>query len=215
MPYTKYGNLKLGKKNTIINRPTGDSCPPTCPFLGNKCYAEFTETRFVAARKKAIPNMNVSVDKIEDMLLFSIRNRKTIRMHERGDFLKTNGQLDKRYINNWRFAIARIIKRSLQLTSIWTYTHVYREEIAQLSNCGINVYASVHSAKDVRNASKEGFTLFAWASTIRKRHNKETQMQLPILGKTLICPQQTKGITCDKCKWCKEGKGNIVFLRNK
>ena len=38
---TAKGNDKLGKENCIVvSRPVGDTCPPSCEFLGSRCYAE-------------------------------------------------------------------------------------------------------------------------------------------------------------------------------
>ena len=37
------GNDKLGKGCLVVSRPVGDTCPSSCDFLGNGCYAEQTE----------------------------------------------------------------------------------------------------------------------------------------------------------------------------
>ena len=40
------GNDKLGKGCLVVSRPVGDTCPSTCEFLGNGCYAEQTEKMY-------------------------------------------------------------------------------------------------------------------------------------------------------------------------
>lgn len=219
MQYTQKGNEKLGKSVFILNRPTGHSCPSDCWFLGNGCYAEFTENRFKRTRKVGFKNLTIFAKEMYQFIAHAIKNNKSIRFHERGDFLTTNSRnkkiLDKKYLR----VIKNTLKKFLALPHMWVYTHVLDKRVADLQNYGIHVYASVHCEKDVKKAIKNKFKLFAFVLPDHKKPggSKDYQkyVELPILGRTLVCPEHRLGrqrVTCDKCKWCVEGKGNVVFL---
>lgn len=107
----------------------------------------------------------------------------------------------------------------MNLPHTFTYTHIYDHRIAELQDYGVNVYASVHGETDIEEAKKAGFNLFAFATKIPKKKggtpDAPKYIDLPVLGRTLVCPEQRMGrkrVTCDKCKWCVEGKGNVAFL---
>ena len=216
MNITTDGNEKIGKKVVIVNRPVELTCPPDCALLGNGCYAEKTENRFQQARRFAMANLALTVAQIQETIRLAVNMKKDIRIHERGDFL-LKGKLDRKYLAAWRKAITASVVKPY----IWVYTHVYQKSISNLQQEGVAVYASVHSEKDVKKAKQKGFTLFAWAiDTPKKKGGSQdfpAKIELPVIGKTLVCPEQRLGrkkITCDKCRWCIEGKGNVVFLRS-
>jgi hypothetical protein len=146
---------------------------------------------------------------------------KDVRIHERGDFYK-NGKLDTKYLTAWKKAL-KIVKDG---PWTWGYTHIYSKLIASLSNGKVSVYASVHSEADVKAAKRKGFKLFAYVLKDKKyrpngkKSNKDypTRVNIPILGDTLVCPEQRLGkdkVTCEKCRWCIEGKGNVAFLTSR
>lgn len=207
------GNEKLGN-TLVISRPVGTSCPNTCPFLGNGCYAEHTEKQYKATRPFAMANLVVSESEIRSLIDNAVASNKAVRIHERGDFCRDN-KLDLPYIKAW----IQAIKSSSKLPHIYTYTHKLVKTLAKLP---ISVYASVHNERDIIVAQQAGFKLFAYCSEIQrsKRHSNRhipTFINLPIIGRTLVCPEQRLGrkkITCDKCRWCIEGKDNVMFLKH-
>jgi hypothetical protein len=214
MKYTKTGNEKLGKKVNILNRPVGTTCPASCWFLNNGCYAQFTERRFPNSRSLAENNLIVKKEDIKEILEDTVKHDKILRIHERGDF-KKEGKIDGKYLKAWKLALKTIKK----LPHIWTYTHVLSKQISDLQNFGVNVYASVHSEQEYHKAKDKGFKLFAWVLKDKKKKGGSKDypkfVDLPVLGRTLVCPEHRRGrqqVTCEKCKWCSEGKGNVVFL---
>lgn len=215
MYFDKYrGNDKIGRA-IIVNRPVGKSCPTNCPLLNNGCYAKKTEKRFDNARAAVEENMDITADDLVSLLDSASKQGKDIRVHERGEFLH-DGKLDRPYLNAWHKALSLRPNHP----HIWAYTHVYLKSIAKLAQPKVSVYASVHNEEDVKKAQNKGFKLFAWQVDIRKRKggspDVSKKLNLPILGETLVCPEQRLGrkkITCDKCRWCIEGKGNVVFLK--
>lgn len=207
------GNEKLGKQVVVLNRVVGLTCDPKCPLLNNGCYAEKTEKRFPNSRQVGLDNLEAGASDIAEAIEFAVQKNKDVRIHERGDFL-LEGKLDKKYLNAWKKAINTVKK----IPHIWTYTHSYLKSLANLNH--VNVYASVHNENDVKKAKANGFKLFAYALTDRKRKGGSPDypkfVDLPVIGKTLVCPEQRLGrkrVTCDKCRWCVEGKGNVAFLK--
>lgn len=217
------GNDKLGKNCLIVSRPVGLTCPSSCFFLGNGCYAEFTEKRFPNARKAGFANLEVSVDEVCEVIANAIKNGLSIRIHERGDFLQ-NDKPDRAYINAWKQATVKFEK----LPDIWTYTHGYYKVIADLQNYGIRTYASIHNKVDLKKAQRAGFKLFAYCTTIpRKKGGSLDAPKLVILDevKFVTCPEQRRGrsnggVTCTgsgesiKCDLCVRGLANVAFLEH-
>ena len=209
-------NEKLDKQVVVVNRPVGDTCDPKCPLLNFGCYAEKTEKRFPASRQIGLDNLDADVFDIMEVLEFAVKKGKDVRGHERGDFL-LDGRIDRPYLSAWKQAI----KKAVSLPWIWFYTHSYSKMIADLHGDKVVMYASVHCEEDVKKAKAKGFNLFAWQINDKKKkggsRDYPAKVNLPIIGNTLVCPEQRLGrrkITCDKCRWCIEGKGNVVFLKS-
>lgn len=232
MKYSK-GNVKLGKNVLVMSRPVGDTCPADCFFLGNGCYAQTTERRFPAARKVGLENLDKTDSRgILVMLWDAIQSNpiKSIRIHERGDFVRKGsqtvknpqGQLNKRYLNNWLSALKQFEKEldDQNPLDIWTYTHLYHPDILKLDRYNVKVYASVNSDDDKSRALKAGFTLFAYGTQYTKYHGKvkgDVPKRVEAFGElnVLVCPEQRLGkTTCDVCRWCVTGKGSIAFLKH-
>ena len=74
----------------------------------------------------------------------------------------------------------------------------------------------------MKQAKLAGFTLFAWITDLKRSKRKDNRdkpkfVTLPLLGSTLVCPEQIMGkdrVTCSKCKWCVNGKGNVAFMQH-
>lgn len=217
--YISKGNNKTGPC-LIVNRPVGDTCPNSCPLLNNGCYRQNTERRWKNTRLSAFRNTNLLKKEALSVIQQAIKEGKPIRLHEGGEFLKTDklGRkiLDRKYINAWRLAIRSTPKKDRP--NIWVYTHVYRREVSSLAKLGVHVYASVHNQQDISLAKKAGFKLFAFVSEVRKSaKDKPKYTELPIIGRTLVCPEQRMGyerVNCVKCKWCVRGMGNVLFLKH-
>ncbi len=220
------GNDKLGKNCLIVSRPVGLTCPSSCFFLGNGCYAEFTEKRFPNARKASLENLIVSAEDIRAVIQQAIDKNLSIRIHERGDFL-LNDKPDKAYIKAWKDACKGYHDIGA-LPDIWTYSHGYYKVIADLQNYGIRTYASIHNSEDLKKAKRAGFKLFANCTTIpRKKGGSADAPKLVILDnvKFITCPEQRRGrsnggVTCTgsgesiKCDLCVRGLANVAFLEH-
>lgn len=210
------GNEKLGKNCLVVSREVGPTCPTSCFFLNNGCYAQKTERRFPAAKNAGAANLVVSNTDIEELIKLAIKKKKSIRAHERGDFGQNN-QIDRVYVDAWATACKNIISDGKQLPSIWAYTHFYDPYLWASLSPYIMLYASVHNDNDIAVAKEVGFTRFAHISDITKGINSPK-----FINKALVCPEQRMGrdrVTCtgDKnttaCKWCLKG-GDVVFLKH-
>jgi len=222
MYIAKRGNQKLGRRVHVISRPVGVTCPNNCPFLQEdssvRSYGEFTELRFNRAKKAPERNLRVSAEQLYTAIIEANENQVDFRIHERGDF-KLDGKVDTWYVGQLLRAIKKAIKEKT-VPKIWFYTHVYSKIVAKLGRLqNVAAYASVHNAKDIKQAAQKGFTLFAYVLNVRKAKGGSrdfpSHVDVPSLGRTLVCPEQRFGkdkVTCQKCRWCIEGKGNVVFL---
>ena len=231
------GNEKLGTGCWVTSRAVGDTCPDTCEFLHNGCYAEATENIFKASRAVGLRNMITESGKIRAMIMQAIKDGRSIRWHERGDFM-LNGQLDLDYIGNIVAACESILADGHSLPLMWAYTHIYDNRILALLDKYIIVYASVHNIEDKRAAESAGFKLFAWCDTAnvyapKKKRGKAGKQQRVVAPKLAIidnerfvtCPEmkrgrQAGGVTCTgtkdtiACNLCVKGLANVLFLNH-
>ncbi len=224
LPTYSKGNTKLGKC-LIISRAVGNTCSSDCPMMKD-CYAAFTEKRFSHVRRCGLQNAKVRTGEIKALLKFARQQNIPIRFHERGDF--GNGkcqQIDKRYVR----AVELGLQKFNGSVKVWTYTHIYHERLAALSNLGLSIYASIHNNRDIEVATKAGFKLFA--TVIPERPHKVKAFLKPIPEysgpqtltkyglRWIVCPAQymKNGGTlrkCVKCKICINGRSNVAFLRH-
>jgi len=230
---TANGNDKLGKENCIVvSRPVGDTCPSTCAFLGNGCYAEQTEKIYPGVRPAGMQNVITERGRIRSMIIDAERKGKSIRWHERGDWF-LDGKLDTDYVDNVVWACESILADGGSLPDMWFYTHIYDSRLVSLDKY-MSVYASVHNAQDVLDAKAVGFKLFAWCdsdekiATKRPRGKAKAQQWRDSLPKLVVidnekyvtCPEIRRGrgvVTCTPtknsvaCNLCVKGLGNVLF----
>jgi hypothetical protein len=226
------GNDKLGKGCLVVSRPVGDTCPSSCAFLGNGCYAEQTEKMYPNVRPAGLQNVITEKNRIRAMILDAVRQGKSIRWHERGDWF-LNGQLDADYVANVTDACESILSSGGSLPDMWFYTHIYDSKLVQLGKY-MAVYASVHNATDKNAAAAAGFKLFAWCDSDTKIAPKRPRSKakadawrnsLPKLvviddTKYVTCPEIRRGrgvVTCTptkgsvSCELCVKGLANVLF----
>ena len=226
------GNDKLGKNCFVVSRPVGDTCPSSCAFLGNGCYAENTEKIYPNVRPAGMQNIITERGRIRSMILDAIRQGKSIRWHERGDWF-LNGELDTNYVDNVVWACESILVDGTELPDMWFYTHIYDSRLVAMEKY-MAVYASIHNATDKAAAVDAGFKLFAWCDSDEKIVSKRPRGKvkaaawraaLPKLvviddTKYITCPEIRRGrgvVTCTptkgsvSCDLCVRGLANVLF----
>ena len=231
---TAEGNDKLGKNCIVVSRPVGDTCPPSCGFLGNGCYAEATENQYKNARVAGFVNLITERGKIRSMMIDAAKRDKSIRFHERGDFNRNvmdndsnivAEKFDDEYVANVTWACESIVNEGGTLPRMWFYTHIYNGRLAHLSQY-MSVYASVENPAQLQAAKAAGFTLFAWCDTAQaiapKRPRgaaKKAAWQKALPGLVIIenerfitCPEIRKGRTFVTCSGVKK-KGDDGYVK--
>lgn len=237
MQFSK-GNEKLGDGCLVVSRAVGDTCPSTCDFLGNGCYAENTENIFKNSRAVGLRNMITEKNLIRAMIVEAIKKEVAIRWHERGDFFK-NGELDCEYVDNIVWACESLLSEGKELPEMWVYSHIYDSRIVNQLSKYMVVYASVHNSDHKEAASNAGFKYFAWCDTDNvyspKKPRGKAKVEawrkaLPKLAiidneRYITCPEmrrgrQAGGVTCTgtkdsvECNLCVKGLANVLFLNH-
>ena len=237
MQFSK-GNEKLGDGCLVVSRAVGDTCPSSCDFLGNGCYAEATENIFKNSRAVGLRNMITEKNLIRAMIVEAIKKEVSIRWHERGDFFK-NGELDCEYVENIVWACESLLSEGKKLPNMWVYSHIYDTRIVDQLSKYMVVYASVHNSDHKEAASNAGFKYFAWCDTDNvysvKKPRSKTKIEawrkaLPKLAiidneRYITCPEmrrgrQAGGVTCTgtkdsvECNLCVKGLANVLFLNH-
>lgn len=231
---TSKGNDKLGKENCIVvSRPVGDTCPSTCDFLGNGCYAENLENIYPGVRPAGLQNLITEKHRIRAMIVDAKAKGKAIRWHERGDFFKDEA-LDDEYVDNIIWACESIIDSGGELPDMWAYTHIYDVRLSRDLGAYVVMYASVHNDADRDKARAAGFTLFAHCDSDEKiapkrpRGKKKADAWRASLPKLVVldgekyvtCPEIKRGrgvVTCTRtkdsvtCNLCVKGLANVLF----
>jgi len=237
MQFSK-GNEKLGDGCLVVSRAVGDTCPSSCDFLGNGCYAENTENIFKNSRAVGLRNMITEKNLIRAMIVEAIKKEVAIRWHERGDFFK-NGELDCEYVDNIVWACESLLSEGKELPEMWVYSHIYDSRIVNQLSKYMVVYASVHNSDHKEAASNAGFKYFAWCDTDNvyspKKPRGKAKVEawrkaLPKLAiidneRYITCPEmrrgrQAGGVTCTgtkdsvECNLCVKGLANVLFLNH-
>lgn len=231
---TAEGNDKLGKNCIVVSRPVGDTCPDTCIFLHNGCYAEQSEKQYPAVRPAGMQNLITERGRIRAMILDAAKRGKSIRFMERGDWFK-DGELDVDFVNNVVWACESIVKSGDTLPVMWFYTHVYDSRIVTQLGPYFSIFASVHNEQDMESAKSAGFTKFAWCdsegriatkrpkSKVKAEAWRKALPKLVVLGgeKFVTCPEIRRGrsfVTCtgskdsQACRMCLDSnKPNVLF----
>jgi hypothetical protein len=201
------GNEKLGRKVKTISREVGPTCPSSCPFLNNGCYAERIQRR----RPNVLSAWRSNNDPVWSDVEKQVQGR-LVRLHVGGDFMnpRDQDQIDRAYLARLILLARRVEAKD----KWWTYTHAWKEvapHLKYLEAAGIATYASVHTEEEQREAERLGFKI---ALCVDARKGEHTGKYWPG-AKAITCPEQigTKA-SCEDCKYCTEGRGNVVFLNH-
>ena len=162
-------------------REVGVTCPESCPLLNNQCYAQSGN---VALHQRGASSANDG----EVFLAALDRLPKTaiVRLHVSGDVM-LNGELDVPYLE----ALIKGAEDNPEMT-FYGYTHAWRE---------IDLATFKFPANFVLNASCDDMAQVAEAQAL----GWQTVTVIPAeaeekrYGDVVVCPNQSTGLTCDKC----------------
>lgn len=204
--YTKSMNgLRVTRKPTRNSKLTGDSdnffatyravgftCPNTCALLNKGCYAQHGNTAI--HQRDSYSENDGAVFRQAVLNKDWIVPGSKVRLHVSGDIMK-NGTKDGATEIDWDYLNA-MIETAIARPDVhfYGYTHAWKmfERCPDFpENFVLN--ASCDTAEDVELARSLGWdtTTVVPATLEGKRY-----------GDMVVCPNQTTGLTCDKCKLC-------------
>lgn len=191
------GNAKTGKM-AVTYRQVGETCPSTCPFLGNGCYAQHGNVNIWQARSEYSNKDGISLFRF----VMSLPDNYMLRHHVSGDVM-LNDSVDWGYIE-WMNKSASARPDIVQ----FAYTHAWKQ-IGVSPFRGVTVNASCETVEDVKLAKSLGYpATMVVKSTEERKSWREDGI------KFRVCPQQTNGVKCSTCKLCTNPNREsvVVFL---
>lgn len=192
--YISNGNLRM--KIPTFSLPAVLTCDGSTSLCRKYCYAKKAEYKLNPrrSRRQNLIDSNNKLFTFDMSGLIKRKKSKYIRIHEAGDFYS------QEYLRKW-FIICRRIPDKKFLV----YTQMYDLDWSEKPDNMI-VYWSIWPDTDMSKVPKEGLRAYV---------EDDGTGKIPSYKNKLTCKQCTKGkdsdLTCDKCLWCYEGKGNIRF----
>lgn len=179
-------------------REVGTTCPTTCSLLNNGCYAQSGNTAIHMHGQWSRNDGKVFYDTVTD--LNKVRSGAYVRITVSGDIVLDNA-IDTEFLTG----IIKAAKKRPDVT-FYTYTHYKGKDLLKWlkklpSNLTINI--SCDTNEDI-----------AWAKAHNLPYVVVKELKAKRIGDVVQCPNQTMGITCDKCKLCfkKDRKLQIAFI---
>ena len=190
------GNAKLGRAAvTLVAR---QSCPTSCAFHQEGCYAEHDNNRIhwdrvTAGAPGATP---LELAEAEAAAIDGLPGDRDLRLHVAGDSTTEAGTrliaaACGRYVGRGR-------AKGYEVRA-WAYTHAWRA-VPRDAWGPVSVLASCETAADVELAHARGYAAAVVAAEF------DRAAAYPLGGaagvKVLPCPQQTRGRVCTECRLC-------------
>ena len=178
------------------------TCPESCIFKGAGCYAEkgrmgIHTSRLNKASKAETP-ATLAAAEAAAIDLIKPKPGLPLRLHVVGDCPTDESA---RTVSD---AAARYTAKGGG--KAWTYTHAW-ETVERASWGDVSVLASVHGQLDAVAALRRGY-----APAIVVETHESAKRWTDSQGTSWIpCPEQTRGVTCDKCRLCFDA----TYLKNK
>lgn len=197
------GSLKVDATYASVE----GTCPKTCPFKGEGCYAQMGFVAITTHRlDKEISGLTaLDIAKAEAVAIDNAYAGKKVPC---GRDLRLHVSGDARTIGSAK-VIASAIERWKNRGggSVWTYTHAWKK--VPRSNWGnqISVLASIEKAADADLARQQGYA----PALVVPNHLDNKAYKLPNSStKWVPCPAQTMDIGCTDCRLCFNGDGLLA-----
>ncbi|MDH5523103.1 MAG: hypothetical protein OEY01_03780 [Desulfobulbaceae bacterium] len=182
-------NRKTGVAGTYAK--VGETCPSTCPYLDNGCYAQHGQVNM--HQNRAVTELEPSLSAAALAMYASIRGKSITRLHVSGDF-GNNNTIWVDYILGL-CELASSLKELMGIDSkevvAFTYTHFPKETFEPyrllLKAHGISVVYS--------DIIEVGGAIVANSSDIPRLRGESG-----LLIKQ--CLNQTADVLCKDCTWC-------------
>lgn len=192
--------LVVNSKNAKIGNiaatylPIKQTCPDTCPLKDKACYAQLGNTGFQVIRLEKATKGQYAYDIIRkearEIIAYGPKaNGKPLRVHVSGDVRTAKtAQLLGRAASKWD-------------GPVYSYTHAWRDIPRSVWGKHISILASCETISDAKQALKKGY-----AASIVVPEHKSDKAYIQDGVKVIPCPQQTREVTCEKCKLCMNDK---------
>lgn len=176
------------------------SCAPTCPFIGKGCYAK-SGPLALHWRKVSAGERGTDWQGLCDFVQ-SLPERQLWRHNQAGDLPHSAGVLD--HAKMAHLVVANTGRRG------YTYTHHqltdHNVTILQRSNRhGFTVNVSTESLDQADHAMGLGLP----AVTV-VRNDQTTPTHTPSGHRVVVCPAQTRDISCSECGLCAQANRSCV-----
>ena len=227
--------LKMILLPTSSNKKTGDiiqsyssrsTCPTSCAFRNNGCYAEGTHTKMVWDRcedkqdkRYVINGEHLKLGLLEGAFnkLRSNPTRDSIlfRHNVAGDIaLEGTDIIDVNRVNNIVGAIEGANRVVGEIIKGYTYTHCMidlnaSDIIHDAAKRGFLINASCETAEEASHAKALGIN-----AVIASVNPKETEKELKAIGLYgAQCPAQIKeGMDCNRCQLCAKNRKVVIIF---
>lgn len=192
VPQSKNAKLGDGISATYVSQVT---CPDTCPFRGNGCYAEQGPTGFTTNRlNRAAQALGLTpLDAIKteaDLIRKAAKHSASpLRLHVVGD---TPSRVAAQLL-----AGAVELYRRVSGQPVWTYTHNWRS-IPREDFGTISVLASCETVTQARQARQAGYV----PALVVAEHPEDGRATREHGMRLIPCPSQTRGVSCADCGLC-------------
>jgi hypothetical protein len=188
-------NTKLGPVSATYASQA--SCPRSCPWFNNGCYAERGLVGYQTRRlnRSALRGAG-RIASAEARAIDTLTGDRLLRLHVVGD-ARTDAAARELGAAARRYASRGNAPRRGR--KVWTYTHAWRSVARASWGDSVSVLASVETVRDARQAMAKGYA----AAVVVSAFERESTYRID--GVTVLpCPNQTRGITCRDCGLCRD-----------
>ncbi len=189
----------------LVTTTSRASCPPSCPFYGNGCYA--TADLFLRLHWNKVTAGERGVSWKDFCGTIAKLPEKTLWRHNQaGDLPGEKEQINSRML-------AELVNANLGKRG-FTYTHkpmtarnATAVRKANANGFTVNLSANNLAHADVLSDVKAGPVVVVLPSTVQVNQT----LQTPAGRKVVVCPATYKdGVTCAKCKLCSVRDRSVI-----
>jgi hypothetical protein len=193
-------NQKVGM-GVAVSTSNSSTCPDSCPLKNKECYARFgplaIHWRHIDNGKRGVP-WSEFVSQVK-----ALPREWKFRHNQAGDLPGENEEVDSAKLSSLSKAIK---ERKLKA---WTYTHKPLNEsnsnaIKSAIADGFVINVSADTPEEADSAHKAGFPTVLTVAIDAENH------VTPNGNKVVICPAQTKNISCSECMLCHKANRTCI-----
>jgi hypothetical protein len=188
-------NAKLGPVSATYASQA--SCPRSCPWMGQGCYAEHGLVGYQTRRlNRSALRGALRIAEAEARAIDTLTGDRLLRLHVVGD-ARTDAAA--RELGAAADRYTRRGNAPRRGRKVWTYTHSWRDVARESWGESVSVLASVETVRDAQEAMAAGYA----AAVVVAAFEREGAYRID--GVTVVpCPHQTRGVTCRDCGMCRD-----------